>query len=298
MGVDNQSSIDCLMRMGIDNLKVHHCSGSTFKSNGMVCCCFSLTAFMIITSGFIRVREMSGKFKFFQGQGIVKEFCDVSGKNEILQKCQGNVREFYILAWWSWDVWSRCIFFAKFIKFSAPILSGKFEFVSGKCQGIVREFWSVLHVWTLNLNPARHSHVDNLKGYYCSSNTLLKISFIIVTFKEGRMYCCCWVHLIISTTKYHRMDLFHTVEKSDLDSNQIWIHWNIVFFKLSRKLLLFASWEKMILRENRLGTILYDILHKCLHFLLHRTCTFYSIVLPKKKTYTLRKIFHFFLPFL
>ena len=25
-------------------------------------------------TGFIRVREMSGKFKFFQGQGIVREF--------------------------------------------------------------------------------------------------------------------------------------------------------------------------------------------------------------------------------
>ena len=43
-------------------------------------------------------REMSGKFKIFQGQGIVRELCDVSGKNEILQKCQGNVREFYISA--------------------------------------------------------------------------------------------------------------------------------------------------------------------------------------------------------
>ena len=32
---------------------------------------------------------MSGKFIFCQGQGIVREFCDVSGKNEILQKCQG-----------------------------------------------------------------------------------------------------------------------------------------------------------------------------------------------------------------
>ena len=69
--------------------------------------------------------------------------------------CQGkmkfckNIREFYISALWSWDVWSRCIFFAKFIKFSPPILSGKFEFWSGKCQGVVREFWSVLHVWTL-----------------------------------------------------------------------------------------------------------------------------------------------------
>ena len=41
---------------------------------------------------------MSGKLKNFQGQGIVRELCDVSGKNEILQKCQGNVREFYISA--------------------------------------------------------------------------------------------------------------------------------------------------------------------------------------------------------
>ena len=38
---------------------------------------------------------MSGKFKFFQGQGIVREFYAVSGKNECLLKCQGNVREFY-----------------------------------------------------------------------------------------------------------------------------------------------------------------------------------------------------------
>ena len=33
-------------------------------------------------TGFIRVREMSGKFNFFQGQGIVREFYVVSGKNE------------------------------------------------------------------------------------------------------------------------------------------------------------------------------------------------------------------------
>ena len=31
--------------------------------------------------------DMSGKFKFFQGQGFVREFCDVSGKNEILRNC-------------------------------------------------------------------------------------------------------------------------------------------------------------------------------------------------------------------
>ena len=48
-----------------------------------------------IVSGFICVREMSGKFKFFQGQGIVREFYVVSGKNECILKCQGNVREFF-----------------------------------------------------------------------------------------------------------------------------------------------------------------------------------------------------------
>ena len=46
-------------------------------------------------AGFICVREMSGKFNFFQGQGIVREFYFVSVKNRYLLKCQGNVREFY-----------------------------------------------------------------------------------------------------------------------------------------------------------------------------------------------------------
>ena len=48
-------------------------------------------------TGFIRVWEMSGKFNFFQGQGIVREFYAVSVKNEVLLKCQGNVRDFYKL---------------------------------------------------------------------------------------------------------------------------------------------------------------------------------------------------------
>ena len=81
--------------------------------------------------------KCQGKFKFFQGQGIVREFFDMSGKNEILQKCQGNVRKFYISACWNWDVWSRCFLFANFIKFSAPVPWGKFEFVSGNCLGIL-----------------------------------------------------------------------------------------------------------------------------------------------------------------
>ena len=45
-------------------------------------------------TGFICVREMSGKFKIFQGQGIVREFHNLSGKIEFLLKCQGDVREF------------------------------------------------------------------------------------------------------------------------------------------------------------------------------------------------------------
>ena len=57
----------------------------------------------ITLSGFIRVREMSGKFKFFQGQRIVREFYAVSVKNEVLLKCQGNVREFYKLQFVSSD---------------------------------------------------------------------------------------------------------------------------------------------------------------------------------------------------
>ena len=46
---------------------------------------------------------MSGKFKFFQGQGIVREFYAVSVKIEVLLKCQGNVGEFYKLQFVSND---------------------------------------------------------------------------------------------------------------------------------------------------------------------------------------------------
>ena len=44
--------------------------------------------------GLPRVREKSGKLKFFQGQGIVREFCKLSGKYGNTVKCQGIVREF------------------------------------------------------------------------------------------------------------------------------------------------------------------------------------------------------------
>ena len=70
------------------------------------------------------------------------ELCDVSGKNEILQKCQG-ILHFNLM---KLEYLVPMYLFTKFIKFSAPILSGKFEFVSGKYQGIVSEFWSVLNV--------------------------------------------------------------------------------------------------------------------------------------------------------
>ena len=50
--------------------------------------------FECMIPGFIRVREMSGKFKIFQSQGIVREFHNLSGKIEFLLNCRGNVREF------------------------------------------------------------------------------------------------------------------------------------------------------------------------------------------------------------
>ena len=78
---------------------------------------------------------MSGKFKFFQGLGILGEFCDMSGKDEILQKCLG-ILHFNLMKLECLIPMYLCFFFCvfcffvKFIKFSAPILSGKFEFVS------------------------------------------------------------------------------------------------------------------------------------------------------------------------
>ena len=47
-------------------------------------------------TGFPRVREKSGNFKFFQGQGKVREKCFWSGNFEVLPKCQGKVRELFI----------------------------------------------------------------------------------------------------------------------------------------------------------------------------------------------------------
>ena len=70
---------------------------------------------------------MSGKFIFFQGQEIVREFCDVSGKNIILLKSQGNVREIWIFSRSGncqgilWCVREKYNFAKK----------------SGKCQGIL-----------------------------------------------------------------------------------------------------------------------------------------------------------------
>ena len=48
----------------------------------------------IFSAGLPRVREKSGKLKFFQGQGIVRQFCKLSGKLRNIVKCQGIVREF------------------------------------------------------------------------------------------------------------------------------------------------------------------------------------------------------------
>ena len=44
---------------------------------------------LFFPAGFIGVREMSGKLKRIQGQGIVREFYVVSVKKRYLLKCQG-----------------------------------------------------------------------------------------------------------------------------------------------------------------------------------------------------------------
>ena len=51
----------------------------------------------------------------------------------------------------------RYIFLAKFIRFPALILSWKFEFMSGKSQGNVREFWSILNV-CIYANDTSYKH--------------------------------------------------------------------------------------------------------------------------------------------
>ena len=49
-------------------------------------------------AGFIAVREMSGRNKISQGQGIVREFYTVSGKFLHLAKLMKNVMEFHIMS--------------------------------------------------------------------------------------------------------------------------------------------------------------------------------------------------------
>ena len=49
---------------------------------------------VISDTGLLRVREKSGKLIFFQGQGIVREFCKLLGRLRNIVKCRGIVREF------------------------------------------------------------------------------------------------------------------------------------------------------------------------------------------------------------
>ena len=46
--------------------------------------------YSVLVAGLPRVREI----EFFQGQGIVREFCELSGNFGNMGKCQGIVREF------------------------------------------------------------------------------------------------------------------------------------------------------------------------------------------------------------
>ena len=52
------------------------------------------TVKLVLETGLPRIREKSGKLNFFQGQGIVREYCEPSGKFENIGKCQEIIREF------------------------------------------------------------------------------------------------------------------------------------------------------------------------------------------------------------
>ena len=74
-----------------------------------------------------RVHIRQGNLNFFKSGN--------SGKNEILQKCLGILhfnlmKQEFLVPMYSFFFFFFFFFFAKFIKFSATILSGKFEFVS------------------------------------------------------------------------------------------------------------------------------------------------------------------------
>ena len=51
--------------------------------------CTSMFIYLLSTYMIVQGSYASGKFKFFQGQGIVREFYVVSGKTECFLKCQG-----------------------------------------------------------------------------------------------------------------------------------------------------------------------------------------------------------------
>ena len=60
--------------------------------------CALALIFTYVETGFIAVREMSGRNKISQGQGIVREFYKVSGKFLHLAKLMKNVMEFHIMS--------------------------------------------------------------------------------------------------------------------------------------------------------------------------------------------------------
>ena len=57
-----------------------------------------IVSYPVLSAGFIAVREMSGRNKISQGQGIVREFYKVSGKFWHMAKLMKNVMEFHIMS--------------------------------------------------------------------------------------------------------------------------------------------------------------------------------------------------------
>ena len=94
LSCSNLVALSCinLAALSCSNLAAPSCSNLAALS------CSNLAAHscsnLAVLSGLPRVREKSGKLKFFQGQGFVREFCKLSGKFGNTVKCQGIVREF------------------------------------------------------------------------------------------------------------------------------------------------------------------------------------------------------------
>ena len=116
------------------------------------------------------------------------------------------------------------IFPAKFIKFVVPILSGKFEFKSGKCQGILVNpkymnpvEWMIHdgHVWFLYLL----NYVATI--YHRSVWCLAMWGFIIIGKIRTWLKLIIWIYSVYSYT----WTLYHTCHKIKTSPFDYQLNW-------------------------------------------------------------------------